>query len=480
MSSEYHSKIAIIGGGILGASIAYFLCLRGDSSTSRRSSNVILLEQEKNVSLHASSRNTGKVHAPFLYDPANKKLFAKAAFLGFDMLREYCVLKSLPFRQDGVLEVATYEKGIDRLHNHLEWGYSNGLQKNELQFLDKNDVQNLEPNVKCLAGIYCSKDGSIDYGSVTRQVAEDAMRFGCVLLTDSRVVGIIRNDDRGRNGQTTLCTHDGKKIVTQYLINTAGGNAVDIAHAMGLAKEYTDLHFRGEYWQAPPEYRDLTKKSIYTVPKYSKYPFLDPHWILRVDGRREVGPNAVPVFSPYAYDWNTNLKYIIPKIFESSRTGAWKIFIDREFLSLANDELKSSLSKKVMINRAREFLPQLRPSAFRKRGTAGIRSSLVDRSGKFVDDTLIIKNEHSLHVLNYNSPGATGALPLAAMIVNGLVEAGIISLLPESSPHLLSNPEVTTGNMRPAWDIAAISESLQGPNRSLRHDGNTLINDNAA
>lgn len=479
MSSEYHSKIAIIGGGILGASIAYFLCSRGLPSTNQRSSNVILLEQEKNVSLHASSRNTGKVHAPFLYDPANKKLFAKAAFLGFDMLREYCVLKSLPFRQDGVLEVATYEKGIDRLHNHLEWGYSNGLQKNELQFLDKNDVQNLEPNVKCLAGIYCSKDGSIDYGSVTRQVAEDAMRFGCVLLTDSRVVGIIRNDDRGRNGQTTLCTHDGKKIVTQYLINTAGGNAVDIAHAMGLAKEYTDLHFRGEYWQAPPEYRDLTKKSIYTVPKYSKYPFLDPHWILRVDGRREVGPNAVPVFSPYSYDWNTNLKYMIPKIFESSRTGAWKIFIDREFLSLANDELKSSLSKKVMINRAREFLPQLRPSAFRKRGTAGIRSSLVDRSGKFVDDTLIIKNEHSLHVLNYNSPGATGALPLAAMIVNGLVEAGIISLLPESSPHLLSNPEETTGNMRPAWDIAAISESLQGPNRS-RHEGNTLINDNSA
>jgi len=71
-----------------------------------------------------------------------------------------------------------------------------------------------------------------------------------------------------------------------------------------------------------------------------------------------------------------------------------------------------------MINRAREFLPQLRPSAFTQRGTAEIRSSLIERNGKFVEDTLIIKNENTLHVLNYNSPGGTGALPMAVMIVN--------------------------------------------------------------
>ena len=112
----------------MGVSIAYFLCT---SSAPQSSNNVLLIEQEENVSLHASARNTGKVHAPFLYDPTKKKLFAKAAFLGFNMLKEYCSLKSLPFKQDGVLEVATYDKAIDKLHKYLEWGYSNGLQKNE-------------------------------------------------------------------------------------------------------------------------------------------------------------------------------------------------------------------------------------------------------------------------------------------------------------------------------------------------------------
>ena len=220
---------------------------------------------------------------------------------------------------------------------------------------------------------------------------------------------------------------------------------------MNLAREYTDLHFRGEYWQAPPEYRDLTRLSIYTVPKYPQYPFLDPHWIVRVDGRREVGPNAVPVFSPYAYNWATNIRYLIRKIFESSRTGAQKILFDKQFLSLAGSELKSSLSKTAMINRARRFLPQLRPSSFTQRGTAGIRSSLIDGNGKFVNDTQIIKNEYSLHVLNYNSPGATGALPMAAMIATEIIEDGILS----------SSSNSTMQNQKPIWNIAAISENVR-------------------
>lgn len=126
------------------------------------------MEQEHDVAFHTSARNTGKVHAPFLYDPIRQTLFARAAFIGFNMLKEYCILKSLPFKQDGVLQVATHDKGIDRLHKYLEWGYSNGLQKNELKFLDKREVFYLEPHVKCLSAIYCLKDGSVDYEVISK------------------------------------------------------------------------------------------------------------------------------------------------------------------------------------------------------------------------------------------------------------------------------------------------------------------------
>lgn len=451
----------------MGTSLAYFLSsAAAQSSTTDNNNNVLLIEQEKKISLHTTSRNTGKVHAPFLYDPIRKKLFAKAAFLGFNMLKEYCSLKSLPFKQDGVLEVATYDKGIDRLYKYLEWGYSNGLQENELLLLEnEKEVHNFEPNVKCLAGIYCSKDGSIDYGAVSRQIMEDAKNFGCKLVVGSKVTRIVEGNDNDNNSNNNnnnnniieLYTKSNgvgrKKYTTNYLINAAGGNAVDVAHCMGVARDYTDLHFRGEYWQAPPEYRDLTKISIYTVPKHPQYPFLDPHWIVRIDGRREIGPNAVPVSSPYAYNWSTNLKYLIPKIFESAKAGTRKILLDKQFLLLSSNELKSSLSKTAMINRAREFLPQIRPSSFTQRGTAGIRSSLIDRNGKFVDDTLIIKKDNSLHVLNYNSPGATGALPMAAMIANELIDDGIL--------YSSDRSNTDTSNKKSIWDIAAVSDKVR-------------------
>jgi (S)-2-hydroxyglutarate dehydrogenase len=436
---QTHYNIAIIGGGILGTSIAYFL-------SSICNLKVLLIEQEKKVAFHASSRNTGRVHAPFLYDPLKKKLFAKAASIGYEMWYKYSNNKRLLFKQDGVLEVATDERGIDRLQKYIEWGESNGLKRGiDLKFLEENEIRNFEPSVHCTAALYCSKDASVDYGSLTKSLLQDCESFGCSILLGHKVRKISRSTNNSTLTITAMNDREEKRITTEFIVNAAGGNAIDIAHSMHLAKEFTDLHFKGEYWQAPVEYRHLTKLSIYSVPKYPEYPFLDPHWIVRIDGRCEVGPNAVPVFGPYAYDWSKNLRYILPKIFESSMTtGLRKILFDKQFLCLIRDELKSSLSKTAMINRAREFLPQLKASAFAERGTAGIRSLLIDKDGRFIPDTLIIKQDNSVHILNYNSPGATGALPMAASVVNALSEDGTISFAQSKS----------------LWDIRSVAEKM--------------------
>jgi L-2-hydroxyglutarate oxidase len=430
-------KVAIIGGGVLGVSIAYFL-----SAHAKNPESVVLLEQEKNIAPHSSSRNTGKVHAPFLYDPVKKKTFAKAAALGYEMWQKYSSFKRMQFKHDGVLEVALDDKGLDRLYRYLEWGIANGLTKSELQLLDKNEVMKTEPNVRCVSAIYCSKDASVNYGAFTIGLLEDIQSFGSNLLLGHKVQRISSYGQ----GLYSMITNQRKEIRAEYLVNVAGGNSIDIAQMMGVAKGYTDIHFRGEYWQAPPEYHNLTKLSIYSVPKHPEYPFLDPHWIVRADNTCEVGPNAVPVFGPYAYNWRTNLANMLPKIMESSQTGARKIFFDRQFLSLVSTELKSSLSKTMMINRVREFLPPLRPSAFTQRGTAGIRSSVVDKNGRFIPDTLILERDSSLHVLNYNSPGATGALPMAANIASKIIRAGIVQ---------------TSERARSLWDAHTIADRMK-------------------
>jgi L-2-hydroxyglutarate oxidase LhgO len=123
------------------------------------------------------------------------------------MLKEYCNLKSLPFKQDGVLQVATYDKGIDRLHRDMEWGYSNGLQKIELKFLDKREVSELEPHIKCLSAIYCLKDGSVDYGMITRMLLEDVKQFGCKITTGTKLIKILVDT---KNAHQLLGTNKGE------------------------------------------------------------------------------------------------------------------------------------------------------------------------------------------------------------------------------------------------------------------------------
>lgn len=429
-------SIVVLGGGVLGTSIAYFL-----SGHAKDPGSIVLIEQEGNIGQHTSSRNTGKVHAPFLYDPVAKKTFAKAAALGYEMWAKFSERKKLVFKRDGVLEVALDDRGAERLRKYMQWGEANGLKREELQMLDQKQANAIEPNVHCISALYCSKDASVDYGALTLGLLDDLKSFGCKLAIGQKVIRIARKD-----AEYTISTSSGKRITASHVVNTAGGNSMDIAHSMGVAKEYTDLHFRGEYWQAPDEYRDLTKLSIYSVPRHPEYPFLDPHWIVRADGRREVGPNAVPVFGPYAYGWRKNLADMIPKIVESSRTGARRAVFDRQFLSLASSEFKSSISKSAMIARAREFLPALRASAFTKRGTSGIRSSVIDRMGKFVPDTLVMWEDSSVHILNYNSPGATGALPMAAMIASKIMKMSWIRV--SEKPESL-------------WDATAIAEKMK-------------------
>ena len=182
---------------------------------------------------------------------------------------------------------------------------------------------------------------------------------------------------------------------------------------------------RDRYWKTPKKYHNLTKTSVYSVPEFPDYPFLDPHWIVRVDGSCEIGPNAVPVFSPYAYNNAENIKKFIPKILEMLNSGARKVIFDKQFQELAFSEIQSSMSKSVMIERVKKFLPKINPKEISVKGTAGIRSSVINENGKFVPDVILLEEDSSFHILNYNSPGATGALPFSAHVINKLHKEGL-------------------------------------------------------
>lgn len=409
-------NIAIIGGGILGVSIGYFLALYSKSS-------VVIIEQERDVAHHTSSRNTGKVHAPFLYDPKEKKLFAKIALIGFEMWKKYSDLKGIQFKNDGVIEVATEDEQIDTLKKYVNWGIKNGLEEKDIIFLDHKQTHQIEPNISCKASILCKKDASVDYHLLTKSLKKDFTDSGGHFMFSHKVKRIISNS----RYPITISFQNQKEetIHADYLINASGGNSLEMAHSMGMGRDLINLYFRGEYWIAPQEYETITSHSIYSVPKQKKYPFLDPHWIIKFDGHCEIGPNAVPVFGAYAYNLTNNFTEVMPKIKNLMiKHGFWSLLLDREFLSLVSTEINSSFSKKSMINRVKRFLPLLDPNKFTKRGLSGIRSVIINNQGNIIPETILLKNTASLNILNYNSPGATGGLPMAAMIVYDLIKDG--------------------------------------------------------
>src|SRR5207245_11196041 len=93
------------------------------------------------------------------------------------------------------------------------------------------------------------------------------------------------------------------------------------------------------------------------------------------------------------------------------------------FRMLAKEESASSISKRAIAKLVQEFLPALRMKYLTRPGTAGVRAQVVDPHGNFVKEAIEIPGPHSFHVVNYNSPGATGSPAYTAWIVNLLATA---------------------------------------------------------
>jgi len=422
--------VAIIGGGILGTTLSYWI-------SSLTNHKICVIEKEDQVALHASSRNTGVVHSPFYLDPQKKKKIAKAALISHDLWSNYAKNHSIPWKGTGTIELALDESQHHTIEKYLKWGNQNGIPESDLELLDSNQITQKEPNIKCDSGIYCKRDASTDYGSLTKQLHQESMQNGTQFLFSHKVNHIKNN---------AIIFSNGNSIEFNFVINCAGGYSLNIAKQFGLAQEYSNLHFRGEYWRIQEQYANLVNTNIYTVAKFTNFPFLDPHWIKRADGQTEIGPNAVPVSYPEAYSGIGGVSKAVSKLGQIVSGSSKKLLLNSEFLSLISKEWKSSISKNAMVNRVKEFIPKIKPQYFTTRGTAGIRTPIITKSGEFLAEMLELESQNSLHIINYNSPGATGAPAYSAYLVQQLSDKGII------------NPDKT---VKPSiWNFAKIIDSV--------------------
>ena len=407
--------IAIIGGGVLGNTISYWLSVLYDLK-------ICIIDKEADVAVHASTRNSGVIHYPFYLNSRTKKNFARAAFLSHGMWKILAEEKKIPWVQGGTIEIALDEDQHKTLEKYMVWGKENGLTEEEVSILDHNQLKQKEPNVDCYSGLYCTKEGSTNYGLLTHAVKELAMKNGVDFLFNKNVNNVTESSD-----ETNIIFSDNSSLTAKFIINCSGGNSLDIAKKFGLLDGYSDLHFRGEYWVANNNIANMVKTNIYTVPRYTEFPFLDPHWIKRANGETEIGPNAVPVDSPESYDsFIKDIPTALSKITDIMTGSAKKLLLNPEFISLISKEFHSSVSKSAMVERVRKFIPKVSPEDFPKRGTAGIRTPVISPDGNFVSDMIEVDGKNSFHIVNYNTPGATGAPAYSAFVIKKLQENGVL------------------------------------------------------
>jgi L-2-hydroxyglutarate oxidase len=456
--------VAIIGGGILGTSLAYWLANRYEG-------RIAVLERETKVAQHGSRRNTGVIHRPFYLDPEKRRIFARSSQTAYGMWKSYAPDRGLPFSPVGTLEVATEEWMVHKTEVYYEWGLKNGMTPEELEVLTSADVRRIEPNVECHGAIWSKTDTAVDYELYTASLREDAERMGARFLMGVEVESIdvggdmlnihvrptaaldstVYLDSRDRIRAVPDWTRE--PIQARFLINAAGGNSIDIAHLLGVGEEYTDLHFRGEYWTVDPAYHYLARRNVYSVARHPDLPFLDPHWIVRANGRVEIGPNAVPITGPHTYHgFFEDPADVVKKFFEPPVWNKIAVLFNPDFMTLATEEWASSILKTVMANRVRRFLPAMRVNYLRGPGTAGVRSNVLDRDGAFLKEALEIPGPHSYHIVNYNSPGATGAPAFGAWVVKNLGWKGLLDHLKKKAAP----------SAKP-WDFDAVIKGVESP-----------------
>ncbi|WP_188681764.1 NAD(P)/FAD-dependent oxidoreductase [Thermogymnomonas acidicola] len=429
---ERDCDIAIIGAGVLGTCLAHWI-------SSLYSARVCLIDASGDVASHTTSRNTGVIHRPFYLDPVKKGTFARAASLSYPMWMKFARDFSLPWEQVGTVEVALSDRDLDVISSYSEYAESNGMSREEYEVLDTHGLQAIEGSVKALGAFFSKTDTSVDYGLMTRAICGTLSGVSTVL--GRSVVRIVEGE--GYN----LTLSDGSTLRARTVFNCAGANSLRIAHSMGLARDLSVFFFRGDYWRLRQDALPSIRHNIYSVPRFLKFPFLDPHFIVRYSGVRELGPNAALVAGPYVYSgFSESPLQALSWLFERPVLTRLSLLTNLEFLGMVRSEWESSTSPEGMVRRLSSFIPSLKASMISGPGISGVRGSVVSRSG-FVPEAVMITDGSSLHVINYNSPGATGAPAFSAYVLIRAVSQG-----------LLREPERNMSRL--GWDLDAVREAM--------------------
>jgi len=212
------ARAVVIGGGVGGCSILYWLARLGWD-------DVVLLER-------ADLTSGSTFHSAGLVGQLRGSLsLTKMMMDSVDLYRRLGEEVGLEtgWHEVGSLRLASSQERMEELARQAGWAKTFGLP---LELVSAEDAQRLFPPLSTdgvLGAAYLPTDGYIDPSQLTQALAEGARRRGAEINTQTRVTGISVE----RGGVTSVVTDQGE-IETEIVVDAGGIFAGEIGRLAGV------------------------------------------------------------------------------------------------------------------------------------------------------------------------------------------------------------------------------------------------------
>lgn len=267
------AQVVIVGGGIMGCSLAYHLTLRGYT-------DVVLLERKQLTSgttWHAAGLvgQLGSTHN-----------LTRLAQYSTDLYNELEgeTGQSTGYRRIGSLAIANNQQRFEELRRGASMARCFGLEVNVLSAKEAGDLWPLMETNDLIGAVHLPKDGQTNPVDTTQALAKGARSRGARIFENTAVTEIIVESGRA----TGVRTRDGE-IRAEYVVNCAGMWARDLGASVGSA---VPLH-AAEHFYIVTEPLPEIKKHLPVLRDADAYTYF----------KEDAGKLLVGWFEPIAKPW---------------------------------------------------------------------------------------------------------------------------------------------------------------------------------
>lgn len=210
------AEIVIIGGGVVGASVAFHLAERG-------ARDVLILESEAGQGRGSTGKATGGVRAQF---ETNINIGMSLYSIDFFKNWEF----DCGYDPKGYLFFATSGEQFEYLKRNVEKQRSLGVK--DVEIVDEATISEIVPGMNCddiAGGSFGKHDGFIDPLAVMREFTEGALRSGAKIEFGVRVSAIVTENEKVTGVETNV-----GRIECENVVLCTGGVARDLAATAGV------------------------------------------------------------------------------------------------------------------------------------------------------------------------------------------------------------------------------------------------------